>query len=111
MAEVFGFNKQDADNLLRVIGGNASELPLLSSNEGIIGIFGFELTSTFSGGQVAGYWTASCIVKDALFRTTLANGFVFDPLGAFVALPVGHRGLCLRWARFLFAIQAACPQT
>lgn len=105
MAEVFGFNKQDADNLLRVIGGNASELPLLSSNEGIVGIFGFVLTSTFKD------QSASCIVTDALFETVLANGSVLDPLDAFSELPVGHKGLCLRWAQYLFAIQAACPET
>jgi len=105
MAEVFGFNKQDADNLLRVIGGNASELPLLSSNEGIVGIFGFVLTTKFKDKA------ANCVVKDALFETTLANGVVLDPLGAFTELPINHKGLCVRWSQYLFAIQAACPQT
>lgn len=103
----YGFAKQDAQALLRHVGGDDGEYI-----EGVV-------RGNTSGNRARLYrftmnedWSAGVADSDILLMDgtdTTIDADVLDPLGVFSALSNGDGGLCLLQDGIYYAIQAPCP--
>jgi hypothetical protein len=102
MADVFGFNARDAEDLLAGIGGG-DRTERLNFGSGGASLFRFELTANFSTGT-----TVAATIK-TMGGSTVGTGIsLTDPEAIFFGLPSGSKGYCILQAGTYYAIQAAC---
>lgn len=107
--QLYAFNAQDKDALLREIGAGGGEVPQFSHPGGGGGktLFRFTLTSGWTSGS------ASADIKEISDGTAVESSTVEDPLTIFSdgttgSLISGDDGLCLKQGGSYYAIQAPC---
>lgn len=99
---VYGFNKQDADNLLNSIEGTQPENLLPGSIVHYLRLYGFTLTSNMSSN------TASATIATLNPIPTTFTNIVITYLAAFSSLEAGDTGLCVYQDNQFIVIQADC---
>jgi hypothetical protein len=103
MADVFGFNSRDAEDLIASIGGGDRTERLNFGSGGGANLFRFELTADFTTGT-----TVAATIK-TMGGSTVGTGIsLTDPELIFFGLLTGSKGYCLLQSGVYYPIQAAC---
>lgn len=103
MAEVFGFNKEDASALVLGLNQGDSVYKIGSGASGAATLYRFETTAAYTTGT-----SVTATIK-TMAGTTFASGATLkDPEAIFVGLASGAKGYCIAQGGEYFAIQALC---
>jgi hypothetical protein len=103
MADVFGFNSRDAEDLIASIGGGDRTERLNFGGGGGDSHFNFQTTGT-----MLSYAATASLYEISDFAIVIATVTVVGSL-IFGDLPVGTRGICVLRGGAYHIIQAACP--
>lgn len=102
----YGFNKQDASELVQLIGSADTEYPegrVRAGGGGGIRLYRFTLNADLTSG------TADADILEMDGTDTGIDDDVLDPLGIFAILTTGDAGYCIKQAGIYYVIQADCP--
>jgi hypothetical protein len=104
--QTYGFSKDDAGELINLIGSGESLHSELKPRGGGQSLFGFRVNSGFSSGQTQAkiYRLAGASFGDLIGTFTL-----YDPTRWATGFLAGDIGLCQKSGGLYYAIQAPCP--
>ena len=103
MAEVFGFNKEDAFALVLGLNQGDSVYKIGGGSSGAATLYRFETTAAYTTGT-----SVTATIK-TMAGTTFASGATLkDPEAIFIGLASGAKGYCIAQGGEYFAIQALC---
>ena len=106
----YGFSKEDADELIDLIGSGESTFPEIRPRGGGGGsgaIFGFTLTAEKT--QIADSVAAEIYnLNGAAFGTLVETSTLYDPANWYGPASIGSVGICRLQGGKYYALQAAC---